>query len=157
MVSGNYVCCVKSWYVILSLICPDYLYRLQKLTRVLGGRINGASPSYTIGEMVNALKTAGTKYIMTVASSIKMASAAAKEVGIPSERILLMDGDLEGYTSIQQLSVIGRNYGLDRQVPYYSIPAGQTNDVCGYLNFSSGTTGLPKAVSHRSVYDLWGG
>ncbi|KAF5558550.1 4-coumarate ligase-like 5 [Fusarium napiforme] len=118
-----------------------------------GGRVNGASPSYTIGEMVNALKTAGTKYIMTVKSSIKMASAAAKEVGIPSERILLMDGALEGYQSIQQLSEVGRGYDLGRQIPFYSIPTGQTNDVCGYLNFSSGTTGLPKAVmlSHKNI------
>ncbi|KAG9499425.1 putative NRPS-like protein biosynthetic cluster [Fusarium musae] len=152
MVSGNNVCSSKKWYETLQNVAgPNFLS--VGLTRVLGGRVNGASPSYTIGEMVNALKTAGTKYIMTVKSSIKMASEAAKEVGIPSERILLMDGALEGYQSIQQLSEVGRGYDLGRQIPFYSIPAGQTNDVCGYLNFSSGTTGLPKAVmlSHKNI------
>ncbi|EXJ71203.1 uncharacterized protein A1O5_06197 [Cladophialophora psammophila CBS 110553] len=118
-----------------------------------GGRVNGASPAYNPDEMTGALKTAETKYIMTVPGSIKVALAAAKEARIPNERIFLLEGELEGYTTMKQLLEIGESYGKDGQSPAYRIPKGRTNDVCGFLNFSSGTTGLPKAVmlSHKNV------
>jgi 4-coumarate--CoA ligase len=96
--------------------------------------------------MTNALKTAKSKYIMTVPNSIKVALAAAKEAGIPKEHIFLLEGELEGYTTMKQLLEIGKSYGKDGQTPVYRIPKGKNNDVCGFLTFSSGTTGLPKAV-----------
>ncbi|RSL99268.1 hypothetical protein CDV31_012277 [Fusarium ambrosium] len=115
-----------------------------------GGKINGASPSYTVDEMTTALKTAKTKYIMTVPSSIPVALSSAKNAGIPKENIFLLEGELDGYTTIKELLEIGKSFGEQRQTPYWRTPS---NNVCGYLNFSSGTTGLPKAVmlSHRNV------
>jgi acyl-CoA synthetase (AMP-forming)/AMP-acid ligase II len=121
-----------------------------------GGRVNGASPAYTAAEMSHALRTAGTKWIMTVPDSIGVAVAAAREAGIPKERIFLLDGKLESFTTVQELIQIGKIYGNRGQSPFFRVPDGQTNDICGYLTFSSGTTGLPKAVSSSYSAAIWG-
>lgn len=114
-----------------------------------GGIISGASPAYNIEEMTYALKTAQAKILMTVPSSMSVAIPAAQNAGIPRERIFLLEGDHEGYTNMQQLLEMGKSYGSD-QTAAFKIPHGKTNrDVCGFLSFSSGTTGLPKAVCGR--------
>ena len=117
----------------------------------LGGRVNGTSPAYTVDEMVHALKTARTKVLMTLPTAIDSAVKAAKAAGIPRDRVFLLEGNVAGFKSIQDL--ISEDKQLP-EVPCWSIPAGKTNkEICGYLNFSSGTTGLPKAVmlSHHNV------
>lgn len=113
---------------------------------MLGGVVSGASPAYNVEEMTYALKTAQAKYLMTVPSSMEVAVPAAQAAGIPQERIFLLDGQKEGYTSVQELIQIGKSYA-DAQVESFKLSPGQTNrEVCGFLSFSSGTTGLPKAV-----------
>ncbi|KAJ5806708.1 hypothetical protein N7474_010300 [Penicillium riverlandense] len=120
----------------------------------VGGVISGASPAYNVEEMTYALKTAQAKILMTTAASLAVAVPAAQNAGIPRKHIFLLEGDVPGYTTIKELLEIGDESGITGQVLPFQIPRGKTNkDVCGFLSFSSGTTGLPKAVmiSHQNV------
>lgn len=130
-----------------------YPVTLFAATRV-GGIVSGASPAYNVEEMTHALRTAKARFIATHPTSIQVAAEAARNVGIPKEHIFLLEGSLDGYTTVQDLIRIGKAYGSLSQAPEFHLPPGKKNkDVCAFLSFSSGTTGLPKAVmiAHQNV------
>ncbi|KAL4787029.1 hypothetical protein BJX76DRAFT_51935 [Aspergillus varians] len=140
----------------VALFSPNTIwYPVAMLATVrAGGVISGASPAYNVEEMTYALKTAKAKFLMTVPASMDVAIPAAKNAGIPPHRIFLLEGTKGEYTTVQQLVQKGKQYGPGGQAVPYKLPEGKTNkDICGFLSFSSGTTGLPKAVmiAHHNV------
>lgn len=105
--------------------------------------------------MTFALRTAQAKVLMTAASSLPVAIPAARNAGIPQDRIILLEGKKEGFTTIQDLVAFGESFGPNCQIQPFKIPTGQTNkELCGFLSFSSGTTGLPKAVRRPDEHRL---
>ncbi|KAJ5573321.1 hypothetical protein N7450_010305 [Penicillium hetheringtonii] len=93
-------------------------------TNRIGAVISGASPAYNVEEMTYALKTAQVKVLMTAASSLPVAVPAAKNAGIPKERIILLEGQADGFLTIKDLLVIGKEYGKQQEIPY-QIPTGK--------------------------------
>ena len=101
----------------------------------VGGRVNGASPAYGVEEMVHAMKTANSKIIFTLSSCLDVATKAAETVGIGKDRIVLLEGLVEGTRNLEDL--IGQGKQLE-ETPIWRIPVGMSNkDVCGYVSWST--------------------
>jgi acyl-CoA synthetase (AMP-forming)/AMP-acid ligase II len=97
----------------------------------VGGRVNGASPAYGFEEMVHAMKTANSSIVFTLPSCLDIAMQAAKAVGLGKDRIILLEGCVEGTRNLEDLIREGKR--LD-EVLVWTLPAGSSNkDICGYV------------------------
>ncbi|KAF8125729.1 hypothetical protein EV363DRAFT_1350027 [Boletus edulis] len=74
----------------------------------------------------------------------------ALKSNLPQDRMYIIEGNVQGYTSYGDLVARAR----DNKLPRLSIQQAQRATLA-YLTFSSGTTGLPKAVmiSHGNLID----
>ena len=116
-----------------------------------GGVFTGVNPGYTPYELAHSLKTAKAKFILTQPDLLSGVLKAAKEVGVPNERIVIFNpnGDAAplGFTEWKDLLQHGEQDWIrfDDQQTSKNTPAARM--------FSSGTTGLPKAAD-LSHYNL---
>ncbi|KZO92567.1 phenylacetyl-CoA ligase [Calocera viscosa TUFC12733] len=120
----------------------DYPIIVWALHR-LGATVSCANPSYMAGELEHQLREARACILFTSPSSLPTALAAAAAADLfPKENIVVLSPPppliLEGWA-------LPKNY---------TEPRGPgVGDTVAFLSFSSGTTGLPKAIAiaHRNL------
>ncbi|KAI0130164.1 hypothetical protein BJ170DRAFT_618939 [Xylariales sp. AK1849] len=131
----------------------DYIMTMFAIHR-LSGIATPANAMYSASELEYQLKSSGAKALITCGPLLETALKAAKAVGIPEDKIFLMEGAWESkkvpYKTLDEL--IGEGKSLAEVEPLLWT-SGQGARQVAFLCFSSGTSGLPKAVmiAHRNV------
>ncbi|ESK94691.1 4-coumarate- ligase [Moniliophthora roreri MCA 2997] len=92
-------------------------------------------------ELLHAFSLAKLTRLFVQPKYLQAALSAAKEVKLPLKNIYVMNGNLKGYRSFGNMIERVEKANIPLMPPR---PA--TKDTLAYLVFSSGTSGLPKAV-----------
>jgi acyl-CoA synthetase (AMP-forming)/AMP-acid ligase II len=111
-----------------------------------GGVVTSANSLYTPAELAHQLRDSGAKMIVTISLFLDRARAAAQEVGLGDDAIVVLDGPgsgSDGFASLRDL------LATSAAPPGYRRGPADT----AVLPYSSGTTGLAKGVvlTHRNL------
>ncbi|MGW0039129.1 AMP-binding protein [Gordonia sp. NPDC003376] len=108
-----------------------------------GGVVTTINALYTAADIAKQLEDSHAAFLVTVSALAPQAAVAAEQVGIPADRVIVLDG-AAGHPSLRDLLV------HEGPAPVVAIdPATQI----AVLPYSSGTTGRPKGVmlTHRNL------
>ncbi|KAH1592895.1 hypothetical protein KXV60_006992 [Aspergillus fumigatus] len=110
-----------------------------------GGIYTGTNPSYTTRELVHHFKAADAKFVVSEPEIVTSILAAVKERGIPEGNLLI-------FNVLGQEVPAGRrswtdlfSHGEEDWVAFHDLQ--RAKETTAARLFSSGTTGLPKAVT----------
>ncbi|KAI0785165.1 hypothetical protein C8Q75DRAFT_723084 [Abortiporus biennis] len=133
---------------ILSLNCLDYLV-LANACFVITTPVAPLSGFSTLAELRHSLKVVSPTTIFVQPSSYADLLIVARELGIPENRIFVLEGEVPGCKNLEDLVNDVKRRKIAR-VPVRHA----TKDTLATLLFSSGTSGLPKAVmlSHGNFW-----
>ena len=113
-----------------------------------------ANPAYTADELLYQLQLTKAAGIFTHSASLSTAEEACRQAGIPSDRIVIIDSPANyagPYITLESLVQAG--LAKHPQFQERRLNPGEGATKIALLNFSSGTTGRPKAVAiaHSAV------
>ncbi|EFQ29141.1 AMP-binding enzyme [Colletotrichum graminicola] len=123
-----------------------------------GGIFTGANPGYVTREVAYQLTDSGAKFMLTADGNFDIAMEAAKQVSMPASNVFVLDTTIPGSSNPESLARGGARHWTELVAPRVQAekfdwvePSDSQMTTC-CLNYSSGTTGVPKGVeiSHYS-------
>ncbi|RKT35707.1 acyl-CoA synthetase (AMP-forming)/AMP-acid ligase II [Microbacterium sp. AG1240] len=130
---------------VVAMLCPNVPAFATVFHGVLrlGAVATTVNSLYTAHEIEEQLRDSAATWVVTISPLLEHAAEAARAVGIPDERIIVLDG-ADGHPDLRSLLAEGRT------APAVSFDPATHVAV---LPYSSGTTGMAKGVmlSHRNL------
>ncbi|KAE8139066.1 hypothetical protein BDV38DRAFT_291781 [Aspergillus pseudotamarii] len=110
-----------------------------------GGIFTGTNPSYTAGELQHHLKTSRSKFVICEPEFVSPLLESVKQASIPNENVWVLDttGDATLSPGLQSWTLLLKQGECD-WVRFNDLAIAKKTTAARF--FSSGTTGLPKAV-----------
>lgn len=139
---------LKPGDVVLIVLPSGIDFALALLASVFAGlRVSFANPNYLRTELRHVYHALKPKKIFTIGSMLKTITRG----GLPWNTVVLMDTEL-GYSTVAAKRLLASPDEAKRAKPV----APKSLDDTLYLPWSSGTTGLPKAIeiTHRNVVSM---
>ncbi|KAI1641495.1 acetyl-CoA synthetase-like protein [Biscogniauxia mediterranea] len=138
---------------IFSFNSIDYIMSTFAVHR-LSGIVTPVNAMYSASELEHQLRSSGVKAIITCIPLLDTALKATRACGIPDDNVFLLD--LPGYSKDVPFKTVNDLIAEGRSLPEVdklTWTKGQGDRQVAYLCYSSGTSGLPKAVmvAHRNV------
>jgi 4-coumarate--CoA ligase len=103
-----------------------------------GGILSPANPNYSVDELVYQLKDSGARAIVTQMPFIENAQEAAKQVGIPLDKVIVMGDQRDPSHKVKHFTSIVNTAGSAK---YRRTKAKNPAEDLAFLVYSSGTTG----------------